>query len=217
VAVLEADDAPHASYAPLALGHSLDRVAAGSSEPRTEHAPDKTLRHGSYEGVLVLVNAPFGPSGDRASKDLESRAVVHDLTGVTARRIAVGLLALDIGVPTMIVVVDRHLNGQQLLGIGVGILVFGALALAATIGLGDIARVMWLRFTGAGYNDLDRKRQAQHLARRCLVLLGVCTVLMVIGPPLVIAALGSQPPCGVASPPATPRASCRRSNSGNAD
>jgi uncharacterized oligopeptide transporter (OPT) family protein len=129
---------------------------------------------------------------------------LDDRLGPTARWLVAGLLVLAVAILAIVSITDGDTNGRQLFGIGVGVLVFGALALTATVALGDLVRMLWLRFARTGYSDPERRRQAQHLALHSVVLCGVCVVLIVGGPLRVLAAFGTQPTIGMAPPPATP-------------
>jgi len=136
--------------------------------------------------------------------DTNLRAALQDLLGLPARWIVAGLIGFDVAVLMMIVIADGRIDEQQLSFVGVGLLVFGGLALAAAVLLGDLAHVLWLRFTGPGYRDMERQRRAEHLARRALLLCGVCVVLVLIGPPLVLTIGGSSPVDKLRLPVATP-------------
>ena len=73
---------------------------------------------------------------------MDLRAVLYDLTGPVARWLVAGLLLLALVLVVATVVTDHEVSAQQLLGVGFGTLVYGRLALTATIGLGNMARML---------------------------------------------------------------------------
>ena len=117
----------------------------------------------------------------------EMRAALDDLTGRPARRLAGVLVVGDLVLIATLAIIHRRIDGRELLTIGVGGLLLGALALLSTIAFGDLARAAWLSFSGPGSANLDRQRHALRLLLRAQMLCGVVVGLGLVGLLLVFA------------------------------
>ena len=135
----------------------------------------------------------------------ELREVMGDLTGTVARWIAAGLLGLTLILLVVVVVVDQEVNVRQLVGVAMGTLLLGLLAISAAGALGDGGRAVVLRYTGAGYTDPERRKLVRRLALRAAVLSAMCGVLLIIGPPLIVATNSQSSTTDAVAPIPTPR------------